>query len=161
MAFLQRALTKYKPATLAVSVEEREKAKAAPHIGGVWERMVKAARKQCMLGKRSIKNDFLSTTMCIVEQTRNAKSLTPVSSDFNDLEALTPNQFLFGNKNVCLPFLPCAEKFVDYRKLFQQTQAYANLIWDRFCQECLPTWNYRKNGDLRLTKPLTKAVLFG
>ena len=46
--------------------------------------------------------------------------------------------------NVCLPYLPCAEEFVDHRKLFLQTQAYANLIWDRFRKDYLPTLNNRQ-----------------
>ena len=74
----------------------------------------------------------------------NARSLTSVSSDANDLEAMTPNHFLLGNKNICLPYLPSAEEFVDHRKLFRQTQAYANLIWDRFRKEYLSTLNNRQ-----------------
>ena len=68
---------------------------------------------------------------------------TAVSSHVNDLEALTPNHFLLGNKKVCLPYLTYTEKIVDYRKLFRQTQAYANLIWDRFCKEYRPMLNNR------------------
>ena len=97
-----------------------------------------------VLGNRSVTDDVLSTTICIVEQTLNARPLTPVSSDLNDLGALTPNHFLLGNKNVCLPYLPCTEEFVDHRKLFRQTKAYANLILDRFRKEYLPTLNNRK-----------------
>ena len=114
-----------------------------------------------VLGNRSVTEDVLSTTMCFVEQTLNERPLTPVSSDVNDLEALTLNHFLLGNRNVCLPYLPCAEEFVDHRKLFRQTQAYANLIWDRFRKEYMPTLNNRqkwrstsneilKEGDLVL-----------
>ena len=97
---------------------------AAPHFGGVWERLVRSCKKTmyAVLGNRSVTEDVLSTTMCIVEQTLNARPLTPVSSDVNDLEALTPNHFLLGNRNVCLPYLPCAEEFFDHRKLFRQTQ---------------------------------------
>ena len=80
------------------------------------------------LGNISVIEDVLSTTMGIVEQTLNARPLTPVSSDVSDLEALTPNHFLLGNRNVCLPNLPCAEEFVDHQKQFRQTQAYANLM---------------------------------
>ena len=89
---------------------------AAPHFGGVWERLVRSCKKAmyAVLGNRSVTEDVLSTTMCIVEQTLNARPLTPVSSDVNDLEALTPNHFLLGNRNVCLPYLPCAEEFVDH-----------------------------------------------
>ena len=52
-----------------------------------------------------------------------------------DLEAITLNQLLLGNKNLCLPYLSGAEQFFDPRKLFRQTQAYADLIWDRFRKE--------------------------
>ena len=98
-----------------------------------------------VLGNRSVTEDVLSTTMCIVQQTLKARPLTPISSEINDMEALTLNHFLLGNRNVCLPYLPCAEEFVDYRKLFRQTQAYANLIWDRFRKDYLPTLNNRQN----------------
>ena len=57
---------------------------------------------------------------------------------------MTTNHFLLGNKNVCLPNLPCTDEFVDHRKLFGQTQAYANLIWDRFRKDYLPTMNNRQ-----------------
>ena len=53
-----------------------------------------------VLGNRSVTEDVLSTTMCLVEQTLNARPLTPVSSDAADLEAITPNDFLLGNKNL-------------------------------------------------------------
>ena len=79
--------------------------------------------------------------MCVVEQMLNARPLTPIGSDVNDLEALTTNRFLLGNRNVSLTYLPCAEKFVDHRKLFRQTQAFANLIWENFRKEYLSTMN--------------------
>ena len=119
---------------------------AAPHFGGVWERLVRSCTKamHAVLGNRSVTENVLSTTMCIIEQTLNARLLTPVSSDVNDLDALTPNHFLLGNRNVCLTYLPCAEDFVDHRKLFRQTRAYANLIWDKFRKEYMPTLNNRQ-----------------
>ena len=43
-----------------------------------------------VLGNRSVTEDVLSTTMCLVEQTLNARPLTQVSSDATDLEAITP-----------------------------------------------------------------------
>ena len=58
--------------------------------------------------------DDLSTNICINEQTLNARPLSPVSSDVKDLEAVTPNHLLLGNKNSCLPYVPCAEEFVDH-----------------------------------------------
>ena len=81
---------------------------AAPFSLGVWERFLRRCEKTmyAVLGNRSVREDVLSTTMCIVEETLKARPLTPVSSDVNDLEAMTPNHFLLGNRNVCLPYLP-------------------------------------------------------
>ena len=110
---------------------------AAPHFGGVWERLVRSYKKAMypVLGNRSVTEDFLSTTMCLVQQTLNARPLTAVSCDATDLETITSNHFLLGNKNLSLPYLSSAEQFVDRRKLVRQTQAYADIIWDRFRKE--------------------------
>ena len=99
---------------------------AAPHFEGVWERLVRSCKKAiyAVLGNRSVTEDVLSTRMCLVEQTLNARRLTLVSSDATDLEAITSNHFLLGNKKLCVPYLLGAEQFVDHRKLFRQTQAY-------------------------------------
>ena len=134
---------------------------AAPHFGQLWERLVRSCKKAmyAMLGNKSVTKDVISTTMCLVEQTLSARPLTPVSSDVNDLETLTLNHFLLGNRNLCVPYLPYADNFVHNRNLFRQTQAFANLIWDRFRKEYLPTLNNRpkwrstanetlKEGDL-------------
>ena len=112
-----------------------------------------------VLGNRLVTEDVLLTTMCIVEQKLNARRLTPVSSDVNDLEALTPNHFLLGNRNVCLPYLPCAEEFVDHRKLFLQTQAYANLRRDRIRKEYLPTLNNRQKWRSTANETLKEGDL--
>ena len=119
---------------------------AAPHFEGVLERLARSCKKAmyAVLVNRSVTEDVCSTTMCTVEQTLNPTPLTPFSSDVNDLETLTPNHFLLGNRNVCLPYQPCAEEIVDHRKLFRQTQAYANLILDRFRRDYLPTLNNRQ-----------------
>ena len=79
---------------------------AAPHFGGIWERLVRSCKKAmyAVLENRSITEDVLLTAKCMVEQTLNARHLTPVSSDVNDLEAVTTNHFLLGNRKCCLPY---------------------------------------------------------
>ena len=89
-----------------------------------------------VLGNKSVTEDVLSTTMCIVEQTLNARPLTPVCSDVNELEALTPNHFLLANKN-----------------------GFENLIWDRFRKEYLPTLNNRQKWCSTANKILTEGDL--
>ena len=104
------------------------------NIGTVGEKLKES--NVCSVGNRSVTEDVLSSTICIAEQT-----LTKVSSDLNDLEALTFNHFLLSNRNICLRYLPSAEELVDHQKLIRQTQAYENLTWGRFRYEYLPTLN--------------------
>ena len=46
--------------------------RAAPHLGGVWERLVRSCKKAmyAMLGNRSITEDVLSTTIYIVDSSQ-------------------------------------------------------------------------------------------
>ena len=68
----------------------------APHFGGIWKRFVGSCKKAMItvLDGRSLTDDVHITTMCLVEQTLNARPLTSVSDDPDDLEASTPNRFL-------------------------------------------------------------------
>ena len=136
-------------------------APAAPHFGGVWERLVRSFKEQmyAVLGNRSVTEDVLSNTMCLVEQTLKARPLTQVSSDATNLEAITPNHFLIGNRNLCLPYLSGAEQFVDHRKRLRQTQAYADLIWDRFRKEYMTTLNSWKKWQTTTDRSLQQGDL--
>ena len=100
-------------------------------------------------GNRSVIEDVFSTAMCIVEQTLNTRQLTPVSSDVNGLEALTPNHFLLCNRNVCLPYLRCAKEFVNHRKLFRHTQAYQILYGTDFVKNICQMAIYGERNPYR------------
>ena len=71
-----------------------------------------------ILGNRALTDESLTTTMCLVEQTLNARPTTPASDDPNDLEALTSNHFILGGANICIPFIPNAELYANHRKCF-------------------------------------------
>ena len=85
-----------------------------------------------VLGNRSQTDEVLLTTMCLVEQTLNARPLTPASDDPEDFEALTSNHFIMGRANICIPFIPNAEAYANHRKMFRSCQAYADMIWERW-----------------------------
>ena len=129
----------------------------APHFGGIWERLVRSCKKAmiAVLDGRSLTDDVLITTMCLVEQTLNARPLTSVTDDPDDLEALTPNHFLMGRANLATPFLPDAQRYTDLRRVFRVSQAYSDMIWTRWTKEYLPEWNVRNiwnKDDLRQLK---------
>ena len=75
MAYVLRALSKHKPATLVVSIEERENAKV------IKLRLQQREQFGEEMGNRSVNEDVLSPTICIVEQSLNARPFTPVISD--------------------------------------------------------------------------------
>ena len=78
---------------------------AAPYFGGAWESLVKLSKRSIfnILGKESLKEENLSTVICIAEQLLNNRPLTAVSSDVEDLDTITPNHFLVGGANASWP----------------------------------------------------------
>ena len=96
-----------------------------------------------IVGSRTLTDDVLSTTMCLVEQNLNSRTLTSVSDDHEDLEALTPNHFLLRRASPVTPFIPDAQRYTDLRRVFRVSQANADLIWSRWNRKFLPHWNER------------------
>ena len=133
----------------------------APHFGGIWERLVQSCKKVmiAILDNRSLTDEVLSTTMCLVEQTLNARPLTAVSDDPEDLTALTPNHFLLGRENASAPFMPSSERYHDLRKSFKTAQAYADMIWKRWTREYLPQWNQRSKWSKKHVRNLKEGEL--
>ena len=111
----------------------------APHFGGIWERLVRSCKKTmiAVLDGRSLTDDVFITTMCLVQQTLNARPLTSVSDDPDDMEAA----------NLATPFLPDAQRYTDLRRVFRVSQAYSDMIWTRCTKEYLPEWNLRNKWN--------------
>ncbi|XP_049314466.1 uncharacterized protein LOC125778895 [Bactrocera dorsalis] len=72
---------------------------ASPHMGGVWERMVRSIKSVLMdiLPKEGLREEVLRATLPDVENIINMRPLTYVPLESYDSEALTPNHFLLGN----------------------------------------------------------------
>ena len=68
---------------------------STPH-GGVCERLVRSCKKSLnvVLQNQVLTDEVFLTAITEVESLINSRPLTEVSSDANDLEALTPNHFL-------------------------------------------------------------------
>ena len=108
-----------------------------------WERMVRSCKKPMMaiVGNRTLTDDVLSTTMCLVEQILNSRPATSVSNDPEDLEALTPNHFLLGRASPETPIIPDTQRYTDLQRVFRVSQANADMIRSRLNREYLPHWN--------------------
>lgn len=144
----------------------------SPHMGGVWERMVRSVKTSlnAILMSDSISlNDYtLMTVLTEVEALVNSRPLTPVSDDVIDMEALTPNHFIMGRSSTALPACITYNDNVPPRKRWKQVQSVAQQFWDRWRKEYLPTltsrhkWiNSKKNvqvGDLVMVEDSSSLV---
>ena len=135
----------------------------APHFGGIRERLVQKSKKLiiAILAIRCLTEEVLCTTISLVEQTLNARPLTAVSDDPEDLRALTPNHFWLGRENAsAAPFMPSSERYHDLRKSFKTAQAYADMmILERWTREYLPHLNQRSKWSKEHVRNLKEGEL--
>ena len=74
---------------------------AAPHMGGVWERLTRLYKKALdVLQNQVLTDEVLLTAFAEVEWLVNSRPLTEISSDVDDLEALTPNHFIIEEEEL-------------------------------------------------------------
>ena len=95
-----------------------------------------------ILGTRHLTDEVLHTTFCLAENALNSRSLTPVSADPCDLNAITPNHFVLGEHSTGIPSLVGNDEY-DHRKRYARAQLYANAIWSHWIREHVPTLNRR------------------
>ncbi|XP_043199886.1 uncharacterized protein LOC122369305 [Amphibalanus amphitrite] len=117
---------------------------AAPHMGGVWERLIASVKRalRAVLGNQFVTDDVLYTALVEVEYMLNGRPLTYVSTDERDPEALTPNHLLLGyssDKGAGLPPGVFGEHDLLSRRRWRHSQALAQHFWKRWRKEYLPT----------------------
>ena len=119
---------------------------AASHHGGVWERQIRTVRKLlCSLVKQqTLNDDSLHTLFCEIESIMNSRPITEVSSDVNDVEALTPNHLLLLNAKSPLPPTTTSEADNYARRRWRQVQLLADTFWSRWVKEYLPRLQERQ-----------------
>ena len=121
----------------------------APHMGGVWERMVgivKRVLRGVTKGAVRLTDEILGTLLCEVEAIVNGRPLTKLSEDPADLSVLTPSHLLLLRAPSSLP--PCVPSDNAYRHRWKYVQHLASEFWKRFVREYLPDLNQRRKwGD--------------
>ena len=114
----------------------------APHMGGAWERLVKSSKEVLSSlmkeQKRLLTDQQLHTLLTEVERILNARPLTHISDDVNDLEPLTPNHILLGLHRQWSFISDIEEHDVTSRKKYRHVQALALEFWRRWRREYLP-----------------------
>lgn len=113
---------------------------AASHQGGVWERLIRSTKRilRSLVGNRELNDESLRTFLVEAEKIMNDRPITPVSRDPQDLEALTPNHILLMRRD---PSISTGEyaKLEKYEARWKHVQLLANIFWERWIAEYLPT----------------------
>jgi hypothetical protein len=119
---------------------------AASHMGGVWERVIRSIRRilTAVLTLQKIDEEGLSTLFCIVESVLNGRPLTVVSDDCKDLQPLTPNHLLMLQGDVQLTAGEFIKTDLYCRRRWRQVQYLADIFWQRWLREYLPTLQLRQ-----------------
>ncbi|GBN17173.1 hypothetical protein AVEN_29902-1, partial [Araneus ventricosus] len=136
----------------------------APHHGGLWEVGVKAFK---FYFKRVVSNTCLTyeeflTILIQIEGLLNSRPLTPLSSEVEDLEILTPGHFLIGRPITAIPEPLMVELNDNRLNRWQLLTKKVQTIWKHWSKNYLNNlqqrhkWMFKKDniklGDMVLIK---------
>ncbi|XP_039451485.2 uncharacterized protein LOC120430439 [Culex pipiens pallens] len=119
---------------------------AAPHFGGVWERLVRSAKDalKALHDGKKLTDEILHTVLAEAEDMVNSRPLTYIPQESAEDEAITPNHFIRG--------LPAGEReeanvpassAEALRDNYKRSQQLADMLWQRWLKEYVPTVNQR------------------
>ncbi|XP_055645639.1 uncharacterized protein LOC129782532 [Toxorhynchites rutilus septentrionalis] len=113
----------------------------APHMGGIWERLVRSV-KAALAAMEMSKNpdeETLITALAEAESLINSRPLTYLPLDSEENEALTPNHFLLLSSNgVCQPVTMQSHNTSAIRSNWKHVQVMLDRFWSRWIKEFLP-----------------------
>ncbi|XP_062712768.1 uncharacterized protein LOC134289942 [Aedes albopictus] len=119
---------------------------ATPHMGGVWERMVRSVKEamRALDDGRRLTDEILATTLAEAADMINTRPLTYLPQDSTETEALTPNHFLRGTvSGADVKVEESSTPAEALRNLYKRSQFLADRMWERWSREYLPTINRR------------------
>ncbi|XP_055622581.1 uncharacterized protein LOC129766140 [Toxorhynchites rutilus septentrionalis] len=134
---------------------------SAPHMGGVWERMVRSVKEMMstLNNEQRLNDEILLTVISEAEEIVNARPLVYVPQDSDTGEAITPNHFLRGISSELenLSITPTNE-IEALRNTYHRSQIVADRPWKRWLNEYLPSLNARSKW-LEESRPLNPGDL--
>ena len=112
----------------------------APHRGGVWERLIRSAKRHLsfVLQEENLSIETLATAIAQAEHVMNSRPITRVSAVVGEEGALTPMNFLCPgvfahSRDDVLP--PTPPEAVCLRYTWRQSRALADSFWRRWTRD--------------------------
>lgn len=124
---------------------------ASPHMGGCWERMVRSVKTALSVTlKTKTPSEEVLTTLCAeAEHMINSRPLVDVSNHPDEEEAITPNHLLIGRSSASAPIGEFDDDDLILRKQWRASQRLADLFWQRWVREYMPTLTRRTKWFVR------------
>lgn len=120
----------------------------SPTQGGLWEAAVKSVKHHL---KRTVTTTLtfeeLTTITTQIEGILNSRPLTPLSSDPEDLNVLTPGHFLIGHAITIQPDYDLSDVNLNRLDRWQQVQHMTQSIWKRWHKDYLNELQQRKKWN--------------
>ncbi|XP_055633804.1 uncharacterized protein LOC129774130 [Toxorhynchites rutilus septentrionalis] len=132
----------------------------APHMGGIWERMVRTVKgvMETLDDGRKLTDEILLTTIAETGDIINSRPLV-YAAPSSPQETLTPNHFLRGiAANEPQEVLPPTNPALALRDAYQRSVELTNNLWKRWLKEYVPSLNQRRKWFEEST-PLKKGDL--
>lgn len=117
----------------------------SPHFSGLAEAGIKAVKTHLyrVVGTQRLTYEEFSTVLIQVEALLNSRPLTPLSSDPNDLSALTPGHFLTMEPLSVVPDEDLGESRVSTVQRWKLLQKMHQDFWSKWSQEYMHTLQQR------------------
>lgn len=119
---------------------------SAPHFGGLWETGVKSVKSHFsrVIGHQTLTYEEFYTVLVQIESILNSRPLCSLSSDPNDLSALTPGHFINLSPVSALPEPDITNIKISRLNRWQLLQQMHQHFWNRWHREYLHTLQQRQ-----------------
>ena len=126
----------------------------------MWERLVRNAKTtlKAILREHVVTDVVFHSLLTKVERVLNGRALIANSDDPSDFEPLTPAYFFMQRKVIWLA-PGVLDKYDMYKKKWRQVQYLANLFWERWLKEYLPSKEFRPKWRKALPNVKQKALM--
>ena len=135
----------------------------SPHFGGLWEASVKLLKHHLhrTVGDCLFTYEQFNTYVIRIEAILNSRPLIPLSSDPNDLQALTPAHFLIGDSLKSIPDYEFQDIPTNRLSLWQHIQKVKQHFWSRWYKEYLnelqtrSKWHHGNTNQIKVGTLIT------
>ena len=133
-----------------------------PHFDGLWEAGVRRMRRlfRGQMGRIVLSFEELATILAHIEQIRNSRPLTPLSTVPNDVQVLTPGHFLVGSPLTALPSGNKDDTQAPGLQSWRMIQLLLQRLWKRWTREFILTNQIRTKWQHKKTNLAVNDLVF-